>query len=414
MLYKDEINAIFKNNFINKLDDSIRPNLLFYNSGFPTCYGYWIKGTGFFIKYGNTSIYLTARHNFEKNNTLENFESFQYNNLILLKSLKKEQDIKYKHNHIDIDNIFISSINPDFSSQYGNLFSSDLQDIVIITLYNNLKNDSFRMTYRPSFFEGSNKEEDTKISKKGDYLLVAGYPHEKNNFEYIEDDDSSYANLSLKMCYILGKCKDNIEGIGTIEVEFDNNMKDYNGFSGSPVFVYNKENDCYYWTGMLIRGTAISKLAYYISIEYIFLYLMNTDIKTMRLEYDISKKRKKKIIEDLKTLNIGKIRNNSKKIFLTIGEKIITINFKYEYAIKPIFLLANNKELINEKNLYILQEIIVKTNFNIEVEELLNKINYDDYKIEKIKSMILNENYISDDSPILNIEKIKEELRGLI
>lgn len=413
-MYTKEINAIFKNGFINLLNDSVRPNLFFYDNGFPTCYGYWLKGTGFFIKYGKSFIYLTARHNFEKNDVFSNYSSFQYNSLILLKRLDIKQDIKYKNTHVDIDNIFISSINPDYSSTYGHLFSSDLTDMAIVTINEKLKKHLPYLSYKPSFSGvKSSVDKDTAISEKGDFLLIAGHPHEKNTYEYFYEEDNSYAELVLKRCYLFGKCLENKEGIGTIEIESDD-TNDYNGFSGSPVFVYDKKKDRYKLTGMLIRGTSLSKKGYYISIQFIFFHLMQTDIQTMRLEYDISGEKKQEIIKDLKSLNIGEIKHNNKKIFINREDETITINFKYEYSIKPLFILSKNSDLINVENLYILQELIVKSKFNLEVEQLLNEIDYDDDKLNKIKALITDDKYLCKDSPLLDISKVKSKLKELI
>ena len=405
----NRITALVDVSFRKMLDCSIRPNLFYYNDGFPTSYGYWLKGTGFFIKYGNSFIYLTARHNFEKNSTLRNFDNYKYNNIILLKTQKRSQDIKYKNTHVDLDNIFISSTNPDYSSKYDDIFSSDNTDIAIITINQKLKDIPY-MSYRPSF-SGiiSDEVEDTLVSKEGDFLVVAGHPHERNIYEYLEN----HATLSLTRCYLLGKCLKNETGIGVIEVLNDDNIKDYNGFSGSPVFVYNEKNNRYYLTGMLIRGTSLSKRAQFISVDFIYFYIMNTDIKTMRLEYNISKDKKKKIIDDLKKLKIGEINFNKNKIFIKIKDETITVNFKYEYSIKPFFILSKSQNLINDKNIYILQEIIVKSNFNSDVEDLLFRINYTQEKLNIIESIIHTDNYINEESPLLNISKVKEKLKDL-
>jgi hypothetical protein len=141
---------------------------------------------------------------------------------------------------------------------------------------------------------------------------------------------------------------------------------------------------------------------------------MNTDIQTMRLEYDITQEKKKRIVKDLIKLNIGDIKHNKNKIFINQGDETLSINFKYEYAIKPIFMLSKNKELINEKNLYVLQEIIVKSRFNNEIEEILYKIDYDTSKIKEIEMILLDSNYIEESTPLLNIYKVIEKLKLLI
>lgn len=414
MQYKKAIEAI-TSNFIDLLNNTVRPNLFYYNDGFPSCYGYWLKGSGFFIKYGNSYIYLTARHNFEKENIFKNYQSHQYNNLILLKSITKNQDIKFENTHVKIDNIFISSLNPDYSTQLGDFFSSDLTDISIVTLDQKLTRNIPFMSYRP-VFSGiiSNEKEDVKVSKKNDILLVAGHPHERNTYNFIEEDNKQYATLSLNRCYLIGKCISNQKGIGTIEIEHDGYVSDFNGFSGSPVFLYNFENNKYDLTGMIIRGTSLSKKVHYISIEFIYFYLMNTDIQTMRLEYDITQEKKKRIVKDLIKLNIGDIKHNKNKILINKGDETLSINFKYEYAIKPIFMLSKNKELINEKNLYVLQEIIVKSRFNNEIEEILYKIDYDTSKTKEIEMILLDSNYIEESTPLLNIYKVIEKLKLLI
>lgn len=412
-MYIKEINAIFKNGFRNLLDESVRPNLFFYNDGFPTCYGYWLKGTGFFIRYGNHLIYLTARHNFLKNDIFSNYSDFQYNNLILLKQLNKKQDIKYKNTHVDIDNIFINSVNPDYSSQYGHLCSSDISDIAIITINEKLKHNLPYLDYKEHFFY-SERKGNTFVAKNNDFLFIAGHPHEKNTYEYIYDNEKNYAELLLQRCYLTGKCVENKDGIGIISIINDNNIADYNGFSGSPIFVYNNENDTYELTGMFIRGSSLSKRGYFISINYIYLNIMNTDINTMRLELDISNKKKQEIIRHLKELEIGEIKYNKNKIFINRKDETITVNFKYEYSIKPLLILSKNSDLIKEENLYILQEIIVKSKFNLEVEKLLYEIDYNDDKLNQIKALLIDDEYICEDSPLLDIAKVKEKLIELV
>jgi len=389
-----------KSEFEIKYKNSIRPITFYLNNNPPSCFNYWLGGTGFFLKYGNYDIFLTARHVFEKTEVISTFENNQekVDAFFLIKELNK-CNLQNIDTRIAIQQIYMHSVpSNDMGIDVTGLNSYDTNDIAIIELFSNQENSILKL---PTRFYDIREDNDTEKASIGDELLVIGHPSETNMFEYI--DEENHANLILNRNYLKGTCINIKEGIGEIDIYDDDGLSSYRGFSGSPVFKEITGNNIKL-TGMLIRGTQESKKAFYITITYIYLYLFRTDIGTMFLGHKESDMILENIISDLEKFGIKKITKIDKllQIELPNGQEM-TFNPSHQYIVQALYILLKDPNFISEKNMYLLQEFIILTYRNNEIMKFLtsNKIT-----VELMKTI---EKLLLDHDIRNNIQKSLEE-----
>jgi hypothetical protein len=173
----------------------------------------------------------------------------------------------------------------------------------------------------------------------------------------------------------------------------DNNIEDYDGFSGSPVFKVSDEGNLTL-TGMVIRGTKQSKKIIYITIERIYLYLMPLDISVMMLGYEVSDNGLENTVKRLKDLGINILYYDKNKIQIQLDNKDeVTLNPAHLFAFQALHLLKEGNIEINSENLQIMQDFIVKfspifESKSVEASDnLISFLSREGITVSKIKKM---------------------------
>lgn len=118
-----------------------------------------------------------------------------------------------------------------------------------------------------------------KLSK-GDQLIVIGYPGEDISFDY-ENFKIKCKKLRLDAEYVGHSVEDHCHELKVLE---SSTLSDYKGLSGSPVF-YMEEVQVSAakvaiipkLVGLLIRGTAESKIAHFINVEVLLSLIRNSE-----------------------------------------------------------------------------------------------------------------------------------------
>ena len=288
------IETISNHKIKSKIDNSIRPMTFRDNS----MWYYWLKGTGFFIQYEKDLLFLTARHNFIKEDLYKNTKHFKnmkenINNFFIIKNLhfcdlKNEDEVI----QTEIDNIFLHSVLPKDNEMLSlvGLEDEDLNDLAIITFSDEfakkfLKNNKFIfLDYNVSI--RTNIKDEATSSAEGDIVFVVGHCLDENADNFVNPilDDNGNAiksEMSLNKNYVIGEITESDEKhryFMKVKVLEKFELETLNGFSGSPVFAV-KENDVKL-TGMIIRGG--KEYFYFISIDFIRTYLMMNDIEIMQ------------------------------------------------------------------------------------------------------------------------------------
>ena len=389
------ISNILYNKFNKVIKDSIRP-VTFYNDGY-----YGIFGTGFFILHGEDLYFLTARHNFIRKDLFinESFVNLQQNvdSFFIIKNLRKGIDLKNTENIIkeEIHNIFLHPILPkNVELEKLGLASEDLNDIIIVTFS---KEFTKRFILHKKLISldtnGLRIGKDMgKSAENNDIVFIAGYcldNDSKNEVIPVEFDEESNvikSEMSLNTNYLFGRVVENPSSfIKKVEIFFDNNFRDYNGFSGSPVFLY--KNKSIYFTGLVIRGS--NKQIYFISIDFLRVYLMLTDFGNANNKFFINEHEvlnscyeKIKLLKD----NVKIIEAKNKQIIIEVNEEEFSISCEYLCDVISLEILLNNRFFLNKENFVFIRSLcynLVSNKDKIFLKKLL--FNLDNNILEKLK-----------------------------
>ncbi|GAB6044917.1 hypothetical protein JCM11957_05150 [Caminibacter profundus] len=389
------INNIWYSEFNKVIEDSIRP-ITFNYDGY-----YGIFGTGFFILHGEDLYFLTARHNFIRKDLFinESFDNVQKNidSFFIIRSLRKGIDLKNTENIIkeEIHNIFFNSILPKNEElEKLGLGSEDLNDIAIIT---------FNKTFAKKFIlnrklisldtNGLRIEKDMgKSAENNDIVFIAGYcldDRSKNEVIPVKFDDEGNvvkSEMSLNRNYLFGKVVENITSfIKRVEIFFDNDFIDYSGFSGSPVFLYKDEN--IYFTGLVIRGG--NKQIYFISIDFLRVYLMYTDIGSINNKFFIDKKEAlNSCYEKIKLLknDIKIIEVKNEQIIIEVNKEEFSISCEYLCDVISLEILLNNRFFFNKENFAFIRDFCYNlVSYTDKFSLKKHLVNLDKNILEKLK-----------------------------
>jgi len=356
--------------FREKSLNSIRPITFYSQKLAPSYYNYWLGGTGFFLSYAGRDIFITARHVFEKSNILTIFKDTEDKlaSFFLIKEFNNK-DLKNPDTRISIKEIYMHSVpHNDMIEDSTGLLSYDENDIAIIELFTNQNKKIFIMPASIALYDMKDIEEPTI----GDNLWVSGHPSAENYFEYI--DDRNHANLYTKRMHLYGEYVDKNDGIGTMRIIEDSGLKNYRGFSGSPVFKINIDDNTYKLAGMVIRGTKLSKKIFFITINYLFMYIFRSDIGAMFLGYKSSDKEIDIIITKLKKLGIVNIESIDSMLKIQLFNKsYISINPSHHYILQALYILLKYPDIVTSENIYTIQELIVFTNSDSDILKILSK-----------------------------------------
>ena len=391
-----------------KSKNSIRPITFYRYHDKESCYNYWLGGTGFFLKYGEIDIFITVRHVFEKSETIsifndnkEKIESF-----FLIKELDRIQDFKDSYTRVPIKAIYMHSVPfNDSNTDITGLASYDTNDIAIIELYKNQKNTIFRLPTRlaiKNYIDDENN--DTEEANIGDKLIVRGHPSETNYYDYIDENNS--ANLYLKQMHLEGIYTGRSNGIGTIEISEDCGLSEYRGFSGSPVFKVNSDESIFKLAGILIRGSKKSKKVFFITMTYLYMYLIKTDISAMFLGLSSSDEKVKSIINTLEDFGITNIKTVGDSLIIQLfNGNHISIKPIHEYVIHALYIILKYPDIANEENIYLIQELIVLTHSDKNILKILYSKAITMELLEEIKNILLDyevrnniEKYLEDNT----------------
>ena len=118
-------------------------------------------------------------------------------------------------------------------------------------------------------------KEKYKPLKDGDTLVTAGYPDFVRNIDY-KKQQLEFGLVVVEGKFIGNDLEKYVFKLKLIEeADFDN----CSGFSGSPVFRLNKIGEKYDpdLSGILVRGTASSKLFYFVGVEILYNMLEKLD-----------------------------------------------------------------------------------------------------------------------------------------
>jgi hypothetical protein len=395
--------------FREKSKNSIRP-ITFYAQHYPpSCNNYWLGGTGFFLKYGDIDIFITARHVFEKSETLSLFENIQQKieSFFIIKSIE-QCNLENPDTRVPVKQIYMHSIpSNDMVTDITGLSNYDTNDIAVIELFSNQNSNIFRLP--TSGYTSVHEINDTEKAHIGDTLLVFGHPNEENYFVY--PDDEHDFSLSCKRVHLLGTCREVNDGIGIIDIIEDNELTEYRGFSGSPVFKINTELGTYKLTGITIRGTSKSKKVYFITINYFYLYLMRLDTKIMFLGADASEIKIKNIIMQLNGFGILNIEIVDKMLRIELfNGNYISINPMHEYIIQALYIMLKYPELAIEKNIYLIQELIIFTYFDQEILKILSAKDITIELLQEIQEVLLDDDFRNNIKKYLDDDTIYNRL----
>ncbi|AZV46908.1 hypothetical protein C3L23_06375 [Nautilia sp. PV-1] len=411
------IKNICNSEFDKVIADSIRP-IIFYSNGY-----YGIFGTGFFILHGEDLYFLTARHNVIRKDLFisENFSDLQKNidSFFIINNLRKGIDLKNTKSIIkeEIHNIFFHSILPKNEKIEG-LGSEDLNDIAIVT-FNEEFAKKFMLDKKLISLDtnGLRKKEDMgKSVDNNDIVFIAGYcldKKSKNEVIPVKFDDEGNvikSEMSLNINYLFGKIVESTTSlIKQVNVFFDNGFTDYNGFSGSPVFLYKDKN--IYFTGLVIRGG--NKQIYFISIDFIRLYLMRTDIGSVNNKFFINENEAlnscyemiKLLKDDIKIIDV-----QNKQIIININKEEFSISCEYLCDVISLEILLNNRMFFNQENHVFIRDFCYNMISNSD-KILLKKClisNLNENILKKLKLVYyeyLKKGYKIDLNSLLNIIK---------
>ena len=365
-----------------------------------SCYNYGIHGTGFFLKYGDKVLFLTARHNFEKSSIFKNFALIKntLESFFIIREFNGE-DLKHPESRVPFSNIYFPSVPPNILGEC--MFTSyDTNDIAVFTIDDKYDSPILTLPFRPKLSGViSMVEDDTEVSNSGDRLIIIGYPSCCNGYNY--DDEKNLAYLKLEKRYLSGLCLENKFGIGECSVKEDNDIESYDGFSGSPIFKLNDDGNLTL-TGMVIRGTKISKKIIYITIERIYLYLMGLDISVMLLGYAISDEGLEGTVEHLRSLEINVLHYNKDNIQIELdNEEKVTLTPAHRFAFQALYLLKQGEVELSSENLQIVQDFIVifSPKFKSEnIEESDNLISFLTKNIITMSTILIMKELLHDAS----------------
>jgi hypothetical protein len=397
-IIREIINNIKYSGFYKVIEDSIRP-ITFCDNGY-----YWIFGTGFFILYGEDLYFLTARHNFIRKDLFinESFDDVQkkIDSFFIIRNLIKGIDLKDPENIIkeEIHNIFFHPVLPknERLEQIG-LGSEDLNDIAIIT-FNKAFANKFILNKKLINLDTNGlrvKKDMGKSAENNDIVFVAGYcldNRSENEVVPVDFDDENNvikSEMNLNRNYLFGKVVENTTSfIKRVEIFFDNDFISYNGFSGSPVFLYKDEK--IYFTGLVIRGG--NKQIYFISIDFLRFYLMSTDIGSINNKFFINDKEVLNScyekIKFSKKNDIKIIEVENQQMIIEVNKEEFSISCEYLCDVISLEILLNNISFFNKENFAFIRDFcynLVSDKDKISLKKHL--INLDKNILKKLKSI---------------------------